>query len=212
MQVLAISASHSLQEMELIQRHHQLRARVFADRLGWEVSVVGGYESDVFDQHGPTYILAISASGEVAGCARLLPATGPTMVTDVFPSLLPGGQLHSHSMMVESSRFCVDTKLAEGRGAGSFHEATLSMFASIIEWSVENGFTEIVTVTDLRFERILARVGWPLQRIGEPRKIGVTMAVAGILPANAEVFSRLRPAGYSSRISTRVSQAAGRRQ
>ena len=129
------------------------------------------------------------------------------MVADVFPSLLPDGQLNGHAAMIESSRFCVDTALAEGRGDGSIHEATLTLFAGIIEWCFANGYTEIVTVTDLRFERILARVGWPLQRLGEPKKIGVTMAVVGTLPANQETFLRLRPSNYRSELSL-LSQAA----
>lgn len=62
-------------------------------------------------------------------------------------------------------------------------------------------------MTDLRFERILARVGWPLRRLGEPKKIGVTMAVAGTLPANAKTFLRLRPSKYRSELSP-LSQAA----
>lgn len=103
--------------------------------------------------------------------------------------------------MIESSRFCVDTALAEGRGDGSIHEATLTMFAGIVEWCMANGYTEIATVTDLRFERILARVGWPLRRLGEPKKIGVTMAVAGTLPADADTFLRLRPSQYRSELT-----------
>jgi acyl homoserine lactone synthase len=130
------------------------------------------------------------------------------MIADVFGSLLPDGRLNAHPAMVESSRFCVDTRLSGGRGTGSLHEATLSMFAGIIEWSIENGFTEIVTVTDLRFERILARVGWSLRRIGEPKTIGVTTAVAGSLQADTEMLSRLRPAGYSSQIGSRLTRAA----
>jgi acyl homoserine lactone synthase len=181
---------------------------VFSDRLGWDVIVTDGCEADGFDALRPTYILAISNAGEVAGCARLLRALGPTMVADVFPSLLPGGQLDAHGAMIESSRFCVDTTLEEGRGEGSVHEATLTMFAGIVEWSLANGFTEIVTVTDLRFERILARVGWPLQRLGDPKQIGVTMAVAGTLPADAAIFTKLRPASFKSAISDRLGRAA----
>ena len=158
MHVISISKPRSILEAELLQRHHRLRAEVFSDRLGWDVDVVDGCEKDAFDQEGPAYILAIATTGEVAGCARLLPAIGPTMIADVFGSLLPDGRLNAHPAMVESSRFCVDTRLSGGRGTGSLHEATLSMFAGIIEWSIENGFTEIVTVTDLRFERILGRV------------------------------------------------------
>lgn len=207
MQILAISHPRNIHEAQLLHRHHQLRARVFAERLGWEVEVIDGQESDAFDALMPTYILAISDSGAVAGCARLLPAVGATMVTSVFRSLLPNGQLNARTAMIESSRFCVDTTLEEGRGDGTVHEATLTMFAGIVEWCMANGYTEIVTVTDLRFERILARVGWPLQRLAEPKKIGVTMAVAGILPANTDTFLRLRPTNYRSELST-VSQAA----
>ncbi|MBY5774937.1 MULTISPECIES: acyl-homoserine-lactone synthase [Rhizobium] len=207
MQVLALSTPRTIQEAHLLHSHHQLRARVFADRLGWEVDVTAGCEADSFDALRPTYVLAIAETGQLAGCARLLPTLGPTMVADVFSSLLPDGELIGHAAMIESSRFCVDTALEEGRGDGSVHEATLTMFAGIIEWCMANGYTEIVTVTDLRFERILARVGWPLQRLGEPKKIGVTMAVAGTLPANADTFLRLRPSNYRSKL-TPLSQAA----
>ncbi|MGZ2385982.1 acyl-homoserine-lactone synthase [Rhizobium brockwellii] len=202
MQVLALSTPpRTIKEAHLLHSHYQLRARVFSDRLGWEVDVTAGCESDRFDSLGPTYVLAVTRNGGLVGCARLLPAVGPTMVAEVFSSLLPDGQLSRHAAMIESSRFCVDTALAEGRGDGSLHEATLTMFAGITEWCMANGYTEIVTVTDLRFERILARVGWPLQRLGEPKKIGVTMAVAGTLPANAATFLRLRPSTYRSELT-----------
>ncbi|MBB4189419.1 acyl homoserine lactone synthase [Sinorhizobium terangae] len=207
MQVIAISARPDFREKRLLEQHHRLRARVFSDRLGWEVSVSDGQESDPFDELQPTYVLAVSESGRVAGCARLLPALGPTMLTEVFPSLLPGEGLNAHRFMIESSRFCVDTTLAEGRGAGSVHEATLTMFAGIIEWCMTNGYAEIVTVTDLRFERILARVGWPLQRLGQPRTIGVTKAVAGTLPATRDAFLKVRPTDYRSEFAPH-SQAA----
>lgn len=207
MQVIAFSAPRTVHETELLLAFYQLRARVFSNRLGWEVQVSAGSESDDFDALRPTYVLAITETGELAGGARLLSALGPTMAADVFPSLLPNGTLIAHSAMVESSRFCVDTTLEEGRGAGSVHEATWTMFAGIIEWCMANGFTEIVTVTDLRFERILARVGWPLQRLGEPAKIGVTAAVAGILPVDAGTFQKLRPSNYRSEF-TPVGKAA----
>lgn len=208
MQILAFSTPKDAQEAQILQSHHELRARVFSDRLGWDVNVIDGCEADGFDRLKPTYVFALSSTGAVAGCARLLPALGPTMVVDVFPSLLPSGQLDAHTAMIESSRFCVDTTLGEGRGEGSVHEATLTMFAGIIEWSMANGFKDIVTVTDLRFERILSRVGWPLVRLGEPKKIGVTMAVAGTLPASAEIFQKLRPANYCSKFTIPLGKAA----
>lgn len=208
MQILAISKPRNVEETRLLRSHHQLRARVFADRLGWEVDVTGDYESDWFDALEPTYILAVSDAGQVVGCARLLPALGPTMLAGIFPTLLPSEGLRAHTGMIESSRFCVDTSIEEGRGRGSVHEATLTMFGGIIEWCLANRFTEIVTVTDLRFERLLARVGWPLQRLGEPKQIGVTMAVAGTLPANRDTLRKLCPANYRSNIPHPFDQAA----
>lgn len=136
---------------------HRLRARVFAGRLGWQVKIEQGRERDEYDVLDPTYILALTEWGDVAGCARLLPTTGPTMLARTFPQLLAGGKLAAKPTMVESSRFCVDTR-AEGRGGRRFlHEATLTMFAGITEWSMTNGFDEIATATDVRFERILQR-------------------------------------------------------
>ncbi len=212
MHIFAFSRPRSCHEDHLLKSHHELRARVFSERLGWDVAVVDGCEADVFDTYDPTYILAVSSNGQIAGCARLLPANGPTMVGDVFSSLLPTGHLQTHFNMIESSRFCVDTTLKEGRGEGSVHEATLTMFAGILEWSITNGITEIVTVTDLRFERILARVGWPLRRLGEPKQIGVTKAVAGTLSADAATFTKLRPQNYSSTISSRANRQDDRHQ
>ena len=61
-----------------------------------------------------------------------------------------------------------------------------------------NGYEKIVTATDLRFERILNRAGWPMKRLGDPVAIGNTVAVAGVLPANRTSFERVCPHGYIS--------------
>ncbi|RUV47129.1 GNAT family N-acetyltransferase, partial [Mesorhizobium sp. M5C.F.Ca.IN.020.29.1.1] len=166
--------------------------------LGWNVVTQGGRETDEFDGLKPTYILAISSASTVVGCARLLPATGPTMIEALFPDLVQSGMFKPHPAMIESSRFCVDTSLDEGRAGGSLHDATLTMFAAIIEWSMVNGYRQIVTGTDLRIERILNRASWPMSRIGEPRKIGETTAIAGMLPADRASFERVRPPSYRS--------------
>jgi acyl homoserine lactone synthase len=197
MRLHAVRDASDDRDRQLIDRHHRLRAQVFQDRLGWSVDVVAGREADEYDLLSPTYILAVTDEGAVAGCARLLPAIGPTMLECTFPQLLSAGRLATHPAMVESSRFCVDTSLGEGRG-GALHDATLSMFAGIIEWSMANGHDEIVTATDIRFERILKRAGWPMRRLGEPQPIGNTIAVAGSLPADIASFNRVRPSGYHS--------------
>ncbi|WP_037080859.1 acyl-homoserine-lactone synthase TraI [Rhizobium sp. CCGE 510] len=200
MQITVISPDHYARHLGLLIQMHRLRAEVFGSRMGWDVTVRDGEERDDFDDLAPTYILAVDDDHRVAGCARLLPASGPTMLAAMFPALLANGSLAAHPAMVESSRFCADTTFEARRGGGHLHLATLTMFAGIVEWSIANGYNEIVTATDLRFERILKRAGWPMRRLGEPTSIGDTQGVAGSLPADQPSFVRLRPIGYRSDI------------
>ncbi|RWC00259.1 MAG: GNAT family N-acetyltransferase [Mesorhizobium sp.] len=203
----AIRNAFGKRDRELVDDYCRLRATTFADRLEWNVHVRNGRETDEFDLLDPTYIVVTSDDGAVVGGARLLPALGDTMLERTFPQLLAVGRINAHARMIESSRFCVDTKSNEGRG-GPLHQATLTMFAAIIEWSMLNGYTEIATATDLRFERILNRAGWPMKRLGKPCHIGNTTAIAGILSADRASFRQVCPPGYRSALPTARQHAA----
>ena len=72
MQVVTISKPQDIHEAALLKSHHQLRARVFSDRLGWDVDVSDGCESDNFDALQPTYVLAIDIIGR--GCGMRSPS------------------------------------------------------------------------------------------------------------------------------------------
>ncbi|MGV2168827.1 acyl-homoserine-lactone synthase TraI [Agrobacterium tumefaciens] len=201
MQILSVSPDRYADRSNLLKQMHCLRAAVFRERLEWDVTITEAGERDEYDDLDPTYILAATDDERVVGCARLLPALGPTMLEQTFPQLLASGSLTTSASVVESSRFCVDTSLAAARGGGQLHLATLTMFAGIIEWSMANGYDEIVTATDLRFERILNRAGWPMRRLGEPVAIGNTVAIAGTLPADRVSFERVCPPDYHSIIA-----------
>lgn len=54
----------------------------------------------------------------VVGSARLLPATGPTMMSVLFPDLERTGLLSPHAAIVDRSRFSVDTPLEADSAAG----------------------------------------------------------------------------------------------
>lgn len=201
MRILTVPPDQYASHADELAQMHRLRAMVFRNRLEWDVNVTKSGEFDEYDNFNPAYILAKSDDGRVVGCVRLLPAQGPTMLERTFGQLLGSGSLSASPTMVESSRFCVDTSLTEARGGGQLHLATLTMFAGIIEWSMANGYNKIVTATDLRFERILNRAGWPLKRLGEPKKIGNTIAIAGSLAADEHSFNQVRPAGFASAIT-----------
>jgi len=207
--VRAIGPADRASHASLLDSMFRLRARVFGGRLAWRVSVEEGRERDRFDALDPHYIIVVADDGEAIASARLLAASGPTMLADVFSVLLAGNPFMAHPDMVESSRFCVDTQAEAARsGSSGLNEATLFLFAGILEWCLANGKTEIATVTDVRFERILKRVSWPLRRYGEPRLIGEVRSVAGCLQVSRELFEAIRPPAYRSNLSHSFSSAA----
>lgn len=156
---------------------HRLRARVFADRLGWEVALAGGLEVDRYDALGPTHLVHIGPDGEVDGCARLLPTTGPTMIRDTFPVLLGEAPLRSGPHIWESSRFAVEAsdRRDEARGLARI---TFELLLAEYEYALRLNLSEMVAVTDVRMERIMIRAGCRLSRLTPPQRLGVTRALA----------------------------------
>ncbi|TYL88722.1 GNAT family N-acetyltransferase [Bradyrhizobium rifense] len=197
MKVIVRSRAALLHDSELTLGMHRLRRRVFKDRLDWEVSVSNGLEIDQYDTFKPTYLLALEQT-DVVGCVRLLPTTGRNMLADTFPVLLDGNPAPKATTIWESSRFCVDTKSVAATAENGLRKATFLLFAAMIEWGQQRDLQAIATVTDLRMERILRRAGWHLDRLGTPRQIGPTKAVAGLLPITAEALGAIRAAGQIS--------------
>jgi len=187
---------------------HRLRYRIFKERLGWDVQVSGDMEVDECDTCRPAYLLQKDDDSRVQGCVRLLPTTGPTMLRDTFPALLDGQAAPARPTIWESSRFGVDLCTREAKTAGSIARATYELFAGMIEFGLMWQLTDIVTVTDARMERILCRARWPLRRLGSPRPIGRTIAVAGYLEVSRE---RLQCAREAGRLDGAVISAAGGR-
>ncbi|MCC8937085.1 Acyl-homoserine-lactone synthase [Bradyrhizobium ivorense] len=186
MRAVVLHAPQFSRNLELLSAMYRMRRRVFKDRLDWSVSVSGEFELDVYDALGPTYLVLVSDTGQAIGAVRLLPATGPTMLADTFPALLGGETAPRGDNILESSRFCVDTGRAAEQGSKGLNRATMILFAAMIEAARLAGADSIVTVTDIRMERILRRAGWPLRRIAAPQQIGSTMAVAGFLETSEQ--------------------------
>lgn len=174
---------------------YRLRYRVFKQRLDWDVEVSGDMEIDAFDALHPVYLLQRAGDGRVQGCVRLLPTTGPTMLREAFAPLLAGQPAPSDLAVWESSRFALDVGREAPGAARGIARATYELFAGMIEFGLFHGLTEIVTVTDLRMERILRRAAWPLRRLGEPRALGDSRSVAGYLEVSPERLANVRRGG-----------------
>lgn len=193
---------------EMLAEMHRLRWRVFRGRLNWAVDGEGEQERDRFDALRPHYLL-LHARGRLAGTVRFLPTLGPTMLTGVFQALLDGASLPASASVWESSRFALDLPEDSARHGGLAAE-TYALLAGMIEFGLTLGLTRIVTVTDLRMERILRRAGWPLERIGRPCAYGSATAIAGYLPVSAADLAAIRHRGGLDRpLLWRPALAAG---
>nr|CAD6437026.1 autoinducer synthesis protein [Rhizobium sp. Q54] len=190
------------------EQMYRVRARIFGGRLGWRVDIRDGLERDYFDELAPSYLVLLTEDEHVCGSVRLLPAMGETMLSRAFPQLADKGSFKADGTMVESSRFGIDTyqlALKPGLAAG---DATRLLLAGIVEWCLARNYKTLVTVTDLRMERLLRRLGWLAHRLGPPCDIDGAPAIAATLVLSEPMFHKLRPAAYQAVFKT-ASQKPG---
>ncbi|HZV61362.1 MAG TPA: acyl-homoserine-lactone synthase [Methylophilaceae bacterium] len=154
---------------------HRLRAKVFKDRMGWDVPLMSGMEIDGYDAIEPTYMMIRESGGHLRGCWRILPTEGPYMLKDSFPQLLHGQLAPEDPKIWELSRFAIET---EGRHSFGFSEVAMESIGEIIAYGHRMGIEQYVTVTTTAIERLLRRAGVVTSRFGPPIQIGVENAVA----------------------------------
>ncbi|GAA0709219.1 hypothetical protein GCM10009105_09480 [Dokdonella soli] len=110
----------------------------------------------------------------------MLPTMGPYMLRDVFPMLLDGEPAPADARTWEISRFAVAEHHA-GTSYG-FSELPTEMLRAMLRFGVAQGLDAIVGVTSTAVERMLRQLGFAVQRLGQPQRIGRVMSVAFRLP------------------------------
>jgi N-acyl-L-homoserine lactone synthetase len=203
----------------LFDQMFRMRAAVFADRLGWDVTVVDGKEIDRFDAEDPLYLLCVDEGSEVLrGAVRLLPTTGPNMLRDVFAVLVPDGAVESPRIW-ESSRFAINPALSVGPDRQDANRVvnttTIELLCGLVEASQLGGVEHIVSVFDARMARIFRAADCPYELVGTPTRIGPTMTYAGLFEISGAMRRRLgaaaglqRPVLGSPRARSRQAGAA----
>ena len=171
---IQIAARRDFQSKDLWDMH-KLRAKVFKDRMGWDVPIMSGMEIDGYDAIEPHYMMMKESGGILRGCWRILPTEGPYMLKDSFPELLHGQPAPAHPKIWELSRFAIET---EGDHSFGFSELAMESIEKIIGYGHRIGIEHYVTVTTTAIERMLRRAGVVTLRFGPPIRIGVENAVA----------------------------------
>ncbi|WLG85681.1 acyl-homoserine-lactone synthase [Pseudomonas cucumis] len=164
-------------EARHLQEMHKLRARIFKNKKEWDVSVIAEMEIDGYDALNPYYMIITNSveSSCVSGCWRILPTSGPNMLAHTFPILLHGSKAPCSEHIWELSRFAIE---APEKSTFSFSDVSTTAIRTLIEFAMNRGITQLVTVTTVGVEKMLIRLGLDLSRFGPSMRIGIENAVA----------------------------------
>ena len=172
-------------DKKLLGEMHKLRAQVFKERKGWDVSVIDVMEIDGYDALSPYYMLIQEDTPEaqVFGCWRILDTTGPYMLKNTFPELLHGKEAPCSPHIWELSRFAINSGQ---KGSLGFSDCTLEAMRALARYSLQNDIQTLVTVTTVGVEKMMIRAGLDVSRFGPHLKIGIERAVALRIELNAK--------------------------
>lgn len=168
---------------------HQLRHRVFVEQLQWPtdgpIMAVDGMEYDQFDNADARYVVRINDAGEVDACARLLPTTGHYLLAEVYPELLGAHPIPRADDVWEISRLAADNTTAPRNILGQ-------LIAVMLEYGLEQGLRNYVSVSDIRIEPLSRRAGWEITRLGPTTDTGTDTAAAEIYRVSHEDLAAVR--------------------
>lgn len=175
----------------IFDQMYALRARQFSQRRGWRVNVTNGMEIDQFDDMNPLYICVVDESEQLLASLRLLPTTGPHMLSDVFPEVMGGAGIVRHQLIWESSRFCVDTEAARQFGPDGINFITREILSGLFKTALDAGMENVISVYDVFVERILKRSGCSFERLGPVVSYDDLKTVGGLFEVSEDVVAAL---------------------
>jgi N-acyl-L-homoserine lactone synthetase len=185
--IVAIEPHDARQHSLLIDKMFRLRARVFRDRLGWDVQVIDGKERDKYDDAGPVYIVyADDDTQEVKGCLRLLPTTGPTLLVDIFADTLPDAVHIRAPTIWECTRFCIVD--------GDREEVLLTsaiLITALGTVAINSGIESIIGNFDSAMLRLYRRLGCEVDVLGSTQRYGRPVYL-GLFPISQSVLARVK--------------------
>lgn len=192
--IIVIDGLNRHRYSRLLDEMFALRARVFGQRLGWDVNITDGKEIDQFDGLDPAYVIGLNDEGHVVSCVRALQTTGPHMLSDVFHDILDGEPPLRSATLWESTRFCVDTEILDrGNSRNSVSYATCELMAASLEYAKNSGISDIVTVIDPVMNRVLKRSDCaPYGYVGSTKPMGKVSAMAALLDCSDERIGKIR--------------------
>lgn len=193
---LLIQAHQYDRYRDLLAQSYRLRKRVFADQLGWSVSVIGDYERDRYDGFNPAYFMWCDDDAlTLYGCVRLMPTTGPTLLYDVFRSTFPNACDLVAPSIWEGTRMCID-EVAISRDMPDLRpdRAFCLLLLALCEVAMSNGIDTLVSNYEPHMRRLYRRAGAEIEEVGRADGFGRLLVCCGLFEVSARILSKMRAA------------------
>ncbi|WP_250463645.1 acyl-homoserine-lactone synthase [Microbulbifer litoralis] len=191
LKILVAPARSGILSHPMLDSMFRLRNSVFGERLNWSIQSYSGKEYDIYDKLNPVYLIAYDSTNPnlAIGCWRMLPSTGPYMLSDVFTSLLGESSAPKNLAAWEVSRFAV---APEGpRSQFGFGPLSTAMLRALWCQARRQNLHEIVGVTTIPVERMLLKLGFQVDRFTPPKKFGKVMSIAFRLPIQNKIERKI---------------------
>lgn len=195
--MFVIIQAHEYQKYaSVLDQMFRLRKKVFADTLGWNVSVIGPYERDSYDQMGPAYLVWCNESRtRLYGGMRLMPTTGPTLLYDVFHETFPDAANLVAPGIWEGTRMCID----EAAIAADFPEidagrAFSMLLLALCECALDHGIHTMISNYEPHLKRVYKRAGAEVEELGRADGYGKYPVCCGAFEVSDRVLRKMRMA------------------
>lgn len=178
----------------LLDQMFRTRKTVFADNLGWDVSVRGPFEQDEYDQMEPVYLVWCNEQRtRLYGSMRLLPTTGPTLLYDIFRDTFPDATDLIAPGIWEGTRMCID-ELALKQDLPNFSagRAFSHLFVALCECALDHGIHTMISNYEPHMKRIYKRAGAVVQELGRAGGYGKYPVCCGAFEVSPRVLGVMR--------------------
>jgi N-acyl-L-homoserine lactone synthetase len=190
--IVVIEPHNAHEYPKLLDEMFRLRARIFRNRLGWDVRVADGKERDKYDDEAPVYIIYTDDDArEVKGSLRLLPTTGPTLLAEFFSDTLPAAAHLSAPTIWECTRFCLEDKISS---QGHWREqiiASAVLIAALGEVAIKAGIETVLGNFDSTMLRLYRRIGCEVEVLGSTQRFGQPVYL-GSFPISEAILRRVK--------------------
>jgi acyl homoserine lactone synthase len=190
--IVRVESHNAHNYRNLIDKMHKLRAYIFRDRLGWDVQVVEGRERDKYDDEQPLYIIYTDdQQREVRGSLRLLPTTGPTLLSECFADTLPDAAHLSAPTIWECTRFCIDDRLLDRESSEGLLFVSAKMLVGLGEVAISKSIESIIGNLDASMLRLYRRIGCEVEILGSTSRYGRRVYL-GLFPVTELLLRRVK--------------------